>query len=49
MFLSADDNLSEEDINECEKEEPLHEDDEVPHPEAAKEVKKKKEVLPGQR
>uniref|UniRef100_A0A1A7XDA1 RGD motif, leucine rich repeats, tropomodulin domain and proline-rich containing n=1 Tax=Iconisemion striatum TaxID=60296 RepID=A0A1A7XDA1_9TELE len=31
-YVPSDDNLSEDDINECEKEEALHEDDSVPHP-----------------
>ncbi|KAJ0069262.1 hypothetical protein NL108_003195, partial [Boleophthalmus pectinirostris] len=35
--------LSEDDINECEKEDPLHEDDEVPHPGVHKSKKKKKD------
>lgn len=46
MFLSQDDNLSEDDINECEKEEPLHEDDDVPHPDSGKKEVKKKKILP---
>lgn len=40
VFLS-DDNLSEDDINECEKEDPLHEDDTVPHPDLKKKKKRK--------
>lgn len=39
-YVPSDDNLSEDDINECEKEEPLHRDDEVPHPDSKKKKKK---------
>lgn len=50
VFLSPDDNLSEDDINECEKEDPLHEDDRVPHPDSGKkEVKKRKKPVSGVR
>ncbi|KAJ0029497.1 hypothetical protein NQD34_004494 [Periophthalmus magnuspinnatus] len=31
-YVPSDGSLSEDDINECEKEDPLHEDEEVPHP-----------------
>uniref|UniRef100_A0A1A8EG69 Craniofacial development protein 1 n=1 Tax=Nothobranchius kadleci TaxID=1051664 RepID=A0A1A8EG69_NOTKA len=31
-YIPSDDNLSEDDINECEKEEALHEDESVPYP-----------------
>lgn len=41
-FLWSDDNLSEDDINECEKEDPLHDDDSVPHPRDGSRKKSKK-------
>lgn len=44
VLLSSDDNLSEDDINECEKEDPLHGDDDVPHP---GDVSKKKRKTKG--
>lgn len=40
--FSSDDNLSEDDINECEKEDPLHRDDDVPHPDYVSKKKRKK-------
>lgn len=40
--FSSDDNLSEDDINECEKEDPLHADDDVPHLDYVSKKKKKK-------
>lgn len=43
-FFTSDDNLSEDDINECEKEDPLHEDDSVPHSEPISKKKKKKDI-----
>lgn len=44
-YVPSDDNLSEDDINECEKEEPLHEDDTVPHPSDVSRKKKKKKDI----
>lgn len=41
-YVPSDDNLSEDDINECEKEDPLHRDDDVPHPDYDSKKKKKK-------
>ncbi|XP_008291300.1 craniofacial development protein 1 [Stegastes partitus] len=41
-YVPSDNNLSEDDINECEKEDPLHEDDNVPHPGDVNKKKKKK-------
>lgn len=41
LLFSADDYQSEDDINECEKEDPLH-SDEVPHPDNASKKKRKK-------
>ncbi|XP_059192125.1 craniofacial development protein 1 [Centropristis striata] len=41
-YVPSDDNLSEDDINECEKEDPLHEGDSVPHPDDVSKRKKKK-------
>ncbi|XP_041651804.1 craniofacial development protein 1 [Cheilinus undulatus] len=41
-YVPSDDNLSEDDINECEREEPLHRDDDVPHPDRDDKKKKKK-------
>ncbi|XP_068169240.1 craniofacial development protein 1 [Antennarius striatus] len=41
-YVPSDDNLSEDDINECEKEEPLNECDDVPHPNYGRKKKKKK-------
>ncbi|RVE71455.1 hypothetical protein OJAV_G00051960 [Oryzias javanicus] len=40
-YVPSDDNLSEDDMNECEKEDPLHEEDSVPHP--GKKKKKRKD------
>lgn len=45
LCLWLDDNLSEDDINECEKEDPLREDDDVPHPDGGSKKKKKKKKL----
>ncbi|XP_026168163.1 craniofacial development protein 1 isoform X2 [Mastacembelus armatus] len=41
-YVPSDDNLSEDDIHECEKEDPLHEDDKVPHPDDVSRSKMKK-------
>lgn len=41
-YVPSDGSLSEDDINECEKEEPLNEDDDVPHPGNVPKGKKKK-------
>lgn len=41
-YVPSDENLSEDDINECEKEDPLHEDENVPHPGDVNKKKKKK-------
>lgn len=41
-YVPSDGSLSEDDINECEKEEPLNEDDDVPHPGMVHKSKKKK-------
>ncbi|CAL9697005.1 unnamed protein product [Knipowitschia caucasica] len=41
-YVPSDGSLSEDDINECEKEDPLNEDDEVPHPDGVQKGKKKK-------
>lgn len=41
-YVPSDGSLSEDDINECEKEDPLNEDDEVPHPGSVHKSKKKK-------
>uniref|UniRef100_A0A3B4BAT0 Craniofacial development protein 1 n=1 Tax=Periophthalmus magnuspinnatus TaxID=409849 RepID=A0A3B4BAT0_9GOBI len=41
-YVPSDGSLSEDDINECEKEDPLHEDEEVPHPGSVHKSKKKK-------
>ncbi|KAM8861943.1 craniofacial development protein 1 [Synchiropus picturatus] len=44
-YVPSDDNLSEDDLNDCEKEEPLNEDDEVPHPgNPSKKKSKKKDI-----
>ncbi|XP_070687460.1 craniofacial development protein 1 [Pempheris klunzingeri] len=43
-YLPSDDNLSEDDINECEKEEPLHGDEDVPHPSDVSKKKKKADI-----
>lgn len=43
-YVPSDDNLSEDDINECEKEEPLREDDSVPHSELISKKKMKKDI-----
>ncbi|KAL7401566.1 hypothetical protein ABVT39_001509 [Epinephelus coioides] len=44
-YVPSDDNLSEDDINECEKEDPLHEGDSVPHPgDVIKKKRKKKDI-----
>lgn len=44
-YVPSDDNLSEDDLNECEKEEPLHEDDSVPHAGAISKKKRKKKDM----
>ncbi|GLD67161.1 craniofacial development protein 1, partial [Lates japonicus] len=44
-YVPSDDNLSEDDINECEKEDPLHEDDDVPHPDNVSKKKRKKKDI----
>ncbi|TDH09109.1 hypothetical protein EPR50_G00083170 [Perca flavescens] len=44
-YVPSDDNLSEDDINECEKEEPLHEGDDVPHPDNGSKKKRKKKDI----
>lgn len=44
-YVPSDDNLSEDDINECEKEDPLHENDDVPHPDCVTKKKKKKKDI----
>ncbi|XP_042352373.1 LOW QUALITY PROTEIN: craniofacial development protein 1 [Plectropomus leopardus] len=44
-YVPSDDNLSEDDINECEKEDPLHEGDSVPHPDKVIKKKRKKNDL----
>ncbi|XP_035537179.1 craniofacial development protein 1 [Morone saxatilis] len=41
-YVPSDDNLSEDDINECEKEDPLHGDEDVPHPGNVCKKKRKK-------
>ncbi|XP_068579642.1 craniofacial development protein 1 [Cebidichthys violaceus] len=41
-YVPSDDNLSEDDINECEREEPLLEGDGVPHPHDVSKKKRKK-------
>ncbi|XP_070763787.1 craniofacial development protein 1 [Enoplosus armatus] len=41
-YVPSDDNLSEDDINECEKEDPLHGDDGVTHPDDVSKKKKKR-------
>ncbi|XP_037539151.1 craniofacial development protein 1 [Nematolebias whitei] len=41
-YVPSDDNLSEDDINDCEQEDPLHEADTVPHPHVPQ--KKRKDV-----
>nr|XP_046250442.1 craniofacial development protein 1 [Scatophagus argus] len=41
-YVPSDENLSEDDINECEKEDPLHEHDDVPHPDSVSQKKRKK-------
>ncbi|XP_054476136.1 craniofacial development protein 1 isoform X2 [Anoplopoma fimbria] len=41
-YVPSDDNLSEDDMNECEKEEPLNEGDSVPHPGDVSKKKRKK-------
>ncbi|XP_036963867.1 craniofacial development protein 1 [Acanthopagrus latus] len=43
-YVPSDDNLSEDDINECEKEDPLHRDDDVPHPDFVSKKKKKTDI-----
>uniref|UniRef100_UPI0037E81A5C craniofacial development protein 1 n=1 Tax=Semicossyphus pulcher TaxID=241346 RepID=UPI0037E81A5C len=43
-YVPSDDNLSEDDINECEKEDPLHRDDDVPHPDNVSKKRKKKDL-----
>lgn len=44
-YVPSDDNLSEDDMNECEKEDPLHRDDDVPHPDDDRKKKKKKKNI----
>ncbi|XP_077374166.1 craniofacial development protein 1 [Festucalex cinctus] len=46
-YVPSDDNVSEDDINECEKEDPLDENDDVPHPGSVtkRRVKKKDSSL----
>ncbi|XP_044049643.1 craniofacial development protein 1 isoform X3 [Siniperca chuatsi] len=44
-YVPSDDNLSEDDINECEKEDPLHRDDDVPHPDNVSKKKRKKKDI----
>ncbi|KAG7231026.1 hypothetical protein INR49_025055 [Caranx melampygus] len=44
-YVPSDDNLSEDDLNECEKEDPLHEDDSVPHPDDVSKKKKTKKHI----
>ncbi|XP_074532866.1 craniofacial development protein 1 [Halichoeres trimaculatus] len=44
-YVPSDENLSEDDINECEKEEPLSRDDGVPHPDRDGKKKRKKKEL----
>lgn len=44
-YVPSDDNLSEDDLNECEKEDPLHENDEVSHPGSVSKKKKKKKNI----
>lgn len=44
-YVPSDDNLSEDDLNECEKEEPLREDDSVPHPDDVSKKKKTKKHI----
>ncbi|XP_045893660.1 craniofacial development protein 1 [Micropterus dolomieu] len=44
-YVPSDDNLSEDDINECEKEDPLHGDDDVPHPDNVSKKKRKKKDI----
>ncbi|AWP07971.1 putative craniofacial development protein 1 [Scophthalmus maximus] len=44
-YVPSDDNLSEDDINECEKEDPLHKDDNVPHPDDGSRTKSKKKLI----
>lgn len=44
-YVPSDDNLSEDDINEYEKEDPLHRDDDVPHPDFVSKKKKKTDIL----
>ncbi|XP_029687953.1 craniofacial development protein 1 [Takifugu rubripes] len=44
-YVPSGDDLSEEDINQCEKEDPLHEEDDVPHPDPGKKEAKKKKNL----
>ncbi|XP_011471140.1 craniofacial development protein 1 isoform X1 [Oryzias latipes] len=41
-YVPSDDNLSEDDMNECEKEDPLHQEDSVPHP--GRKKKRRKDV-----
>uniref|UniRef100_A0A3B4WG62 Craniofacial development protein 1 n=1 Tax=Seriola lalandi dorsalis TaxID=1841481 RepID=A0A3B4WG62_SERLL len=44
-YIPSDDNLSEDDLNECEKEDPLREDDDVPHPDDVSKKKRKKKDI----
>ncbi|XP_029010261.1 craniofacial development protein 1 [Betta splendens] len=43
-YVPSDDNLSEDDINECDKEEPLHEEDSVPHPDSIGRKKRREDT-----
>ncbi|XP_035012950.1 craniofacial development protein 1 [Hippoglossus stenolepis] len=44
-YVPSDDNLSEDDINECLKEDPLYADDVVPHPDDVSKTKRKKKAI----
>lgn len=44
-YVPSDDNLSEDDINECEKEDPLHRDESVPHPDDVGKKRRKKAAI----
>ncbi|XP_053283734.1 craniofacial development protein 1 isoform X2 [Pleuronectes platessa] len=44
-YVPSDDNLSEDDINQCLKEDPLYEDDVVPHPDDVSKTKRKKKAI----
>lgn len=43
-YVPSDENLSEDDINECEKEDPLHENENVPHPDDVNKERKKNDI-----